>query len=144
MLDGSIKSTPILAIALILSGCLQYPVTSESEFRHHTQGDQRIQVDCIIRDGKYVDNIIWGSQQPAVFLDYENPSFPVPSSRHVPIGTEIKILKIEKRNLVDHGTEILAFGVLKRFPNETDTPIVFELTEGLGGSLRLAPWEKRK
>lgn len=59
----------------------------------------------------------------------------------IPVGTELRVEKIERRNLIDAGVEILAFGVVRNPKSGKLEPFAHELTRGLGSTIGRAPWE---
>ena len=53
----------------------------------------------------------------------------------------MRIKRIERRNLIDSGIEILAFGTLRRPDTGEEIEFIYELTADLGRQIRRAPWE---
>lgn len=136
------KNTLVILLGFIVSGCLQMDVTRNRTFSHHASSEQSTRVPCIIRDSAYMKSIWWGGWVNVSRLAYDdNPYSPATPRQFVPVGTKLKIRKIEKRNLVDHGIEVLAFGTLYDFPKNRNTDFIFEFTEGGSSGFRKAPWE---
>lgn len=59
----------------------------------------------------------------------------------VPVGTEVRLERFERRNLIDHGVEVLAFGQIRHPQTGKMEPFTFWITDDGGNVTVRAPWE---
>jgi hypothetical protein len=133
------KLNVILVVCLLgLMGCLSSRATRFGEFGGHFGNGLKTQRPAVLQKGEYMKSILFGGWVETHYLRDEpnNPTYEA-----IPIGTAVKISKIERRNLIDHGTEVLAFGVLTWPDGKRTIKFIYELTDGLGDQIRRAPWE---
>jgi len=83
-------------------------------------------------------SILWDGWTEIWRIEDKPPSMPAVK---IPVGTPVRITRIERRNLIDHGTEILAFGVIRMPTTGLETEFIYELTVSLGDQIRRPPWQ---
>ena len=128
----------LLLCVLTLTGCLSSDISRSQEFRSHLVGGLKTQRVCYAYKSEHMKSVMFGGWVEVWRITDDRPSIPAVI---IPVGTPVRITRIERRNLIDHGTEIVAFGVV-RIPNTgTETEFLYELTVGLGERIRRAPWQ---
>lgn len=133
------KAASILLLCLFtLTGCQSSDVSRSKEFRPHLAGGFKTQRVSYAYKSEQMKSVMFGGWVEVWRLTDNRPSMPAVM---IPVGTPVKITRVERRNLVDHGIEILAFGVVRMPDTGIETEFVYELTAGLGERIRRAPWQ---
>lgn len=142
------KNWGVAFVCLFLGGCLSADLTHRSAFKDVVEKTLTIQRPSLITPGTELKSVAFGGRIELFILtevpeNYEQRVAEGLRSNSVlvPIGTELRLERIERRNLIDAGVEILAFGVIRNPESGAMEPFVHELTRGLGSTLGRAPWE---
>lgn len=130
----------LVLVLLTLTACLSSDVSRSSAFRAHRAKDLKTQRITFIYPDEYMKSILWGGWVPIYYM--EDSAGGRENVISIPIGTPVRIRKIERRNLIDHGVETLAFGVLRRPDTGVEVEFIFDLSSDMGRTVPKAPWEK--
>lgn len=133
---------PLFALLtlLLLAGCLSSNLLEQDAFKAYVNRDLTIQRQtAYLYRREYMTNV-WYGRWVEVYTIGETARMDAPSIA-LPVGTPLRIKRIERRSLIDAGIEIIAFGTLRRPDTGEEVQFIYELTAGLGSELRRAPWE---
>jgi hypothetical protein len=140
--------TAAVLICLLLSGCFSADLSNKKAFADVIGKKLTIQRPSIISPGSVMKSATWGGKLAVLALDEVPDNFNALVAQGllqdavvVPVGTELRVERIERRNLVDAGVEILAFGMIRNPKTGKMEAFVHELTRDLGNTIGRAPWE---
>jgi hypothetical protein len=133
------KKTLVL-ISLLLSGCFSVDLSSRAEFADVVGKKLVTQCASMVTPGSVMKSVGSGGDLELLILT-EDIDQRVRQSVMVPVGTELRVDKIERRNSIDHGVEVLAFGIIRHPDTGKMEPFAYKLTRNGGGAIVHAPWE---
>ncbi len=146
-LTSAMKKVVVLA-CLMLGGCLSVDITHREAFADIVGKTLTIQRPSVISPGSVMKSVMFGGSLDLFILRERTDDYDQSVAKGwekdsilIPAGSELRVERIERRNLIDAGVEILVFGVIRNPKSGKFEPFAHALTRGLGSTIGRAPWE---